>query len=99
MYIYTYIYIYICTFIHICIHSATPLVVSHSTGLSLAYIEASVYSALIPPQGVTLLTISGGGGALLPPPGLSSVCCSYCGVLPCVALCCSVLPIWGGYGQ
>ena len=47
--------------------SATPLIVSHSTGLSLAYIEAGVYSELLPPEGVTLLSISGGGGALLPP--------------------------------
>ena len=48
--------------------SSTPLIVSHSSGLSLAYIEASVYSELLPAEGVTLLSISGGGGALLPPP-------------------------------
>ena len=47
--------------------SATPLIVSHSSGLNLAYLEASVYSELIPSEGVTFLSISGGGGALLPP--------------------------------
>jgi hypothetical protein len=48
--------------------SSTPLIVSHSPGLSLAYLEAGVYSELLPPEGVTFLSISGGGGALLPPP-------------------------------
>ena len=31
--------------------SATPLIVSHSSGLSLAYLEASVYAELLPPSG------------------------------------------------
>ncbi|MGB1602087.1 MAG: hypothetical protein ACPIOQ_55685 [Promethearchaeia archaeon] len=31
--------------------SSTPLIVSHSSGLSLAYLEASVYAELLPPSG------------------------------------------------
>ena len=70
--------------------SSTPLIVSHSTGLSLAYIEASVYSELLPPDGVTFLSISGGGGALLPPPdGIHDLAAVRRKVD-------KVQPIWGG---
>ena len=37
--------------------SATPLIVSHSSGLSLAYLEASVYAELLPPSGSTWLLV------------------------------------------